>query len=746
MQAGTIPKSLEKLEIQVSGKIVSQISRFGSLSRFDFDVESFHIEDEALPNPGRIQLTSYERELTFEPEDRWKFRVRLKQPRSLVNPGMGFDYASWLMSKGVTANGYIVNGSAKQIIGLDTHFSIHFDPIQTARKGFADFLATQPISKSHRAVFGALSVGIREEMDDRTWRVLRNTGTAHLVAISGLHIGLVALIFGVIGGAIWQLSSRFLGRIIKQDFKWCFALSAAIIYALLAGLTLPTQRAVSMLLIAALVTFLRRNVPPWWLLSLTVTVVLIINPLAPLANSFWLSFVAVTILICGLDLEHKSKDEIITKGGASWRHLLALIKKWGKVQSWLFVAMMPVFAIGFHQISIVAPVANLIAVPIVGMTIVPLVLLALIGWCLGLFEFAALIVKLTSFLFQYVWNYLAWLGSFQWATDKLGAPGQAAIWLACLGFVLLVLGRKLPYRSLGAIWFLPLFVSGTPALSEGEFRYSLLDAGQGLASVVQTRNHVMVFDAGASYSSGFDIGEAVVGPFIRSQDYTHIDLLLISHGDNDHAGGAKSLDREFDVRHLMASDPSSELIPPSAEHCEEGQIWQWDEVTFEVIWPYSGVDRRGNNGSCVIKVSSRFGSLLLTGDIERFAEHQLVRLSRGKLSADVLQVPHHGSNTSSTQFFIRSVDPAIALVGNGYLNRFGHPATQIKERYRRAGVPMLSAADHGAIQVDFSSSGIRLQGERAQIPRFWRDRPPSDELIYLTKPIAKTRGDILPAG
>jgi len=741
-----IPVSLEKEDIVVVGVISSLVEVDGNVSSFDFEVASTQHKEKPIAKLGTIRLKSYQAMTGFKSGERWQFTVRLKRPRSLLNPGVSFDLAAWMYSKGISAKGYIVKGSAVRLLS-DHNWPWELRAkVDDLRKGFSDFLAQQSISDQKKAIFSALSVGVRDKMDSETWQVLRDTGTAHLVAISGLHIGLVAMIFGFLGGWVWRITGQLRYRISRPTMRWLFGLVAALLYAMLAGFTLPTQRAATMIILAAAMVLCRRTVASGWFLSVALFVILVANPLAPLSHSFWMSFIAVAVLV----FSFQKLEAVTTRSGSLFKlwnsRIRILVHGWIRLQIWLFVGMIPVFLLGFQQLSLISPLANLIAVPVIGLIVVPLILFALLCWSVGLTQFAMFAIQISAWFFDFIWYPVSWLSEAPLSVWRQHLPTDEAVPFAIVGFILLVFAKALPWRWLAFMWFMPLFFLPTTRLTEGQFRYTMLDVGQGLASVIQTEHHTLVFDTGAKYPSGFDMGESVVVPYLRSRGIETLDLLILSHGDNDHAGGAASVIAEFETLRILSGESGDLDLKKGVSHCEAGASWRWDGVDFVVLWPFEGMIKSGNNASCVLRVSSRFGSVLLTGDIEESAEKHLLKSNADSLVSDLLQVPHHGSLTSSVTRLIRAVSPKLALNSSGYLNRFGHPHQTIVERYERENIPLLTTAEHGAIDVLFDSKGINVLSERMRQQKFWRDQSRSIEEMRFSQHIDTNTGDIIPSG
>jgi len=572
----------------------------------------------------------------------------------------------------------------------------------------------------------ALSVGLRGDMRARDWEVLTRTGTIHLVAISGLHIGLVSALVLLLGARCWRFAGALPLWLPAPKFGVLAGLLAGLVYALLAGMTIPTQRAACMLLVVALALFFRRRPFGGETLLLALTVVLAVDPLAPLAGGFWLSFGAVAVLVMSAThtRAHPAPpmDNALAQPLTTTRRVLRHFRLWASVQGVLFIGMAPLLLALFHRVSLAAPLANLVAIPLVGLAAVPLALLGLLLYALGFEAAAALAFGASHWVIETLWVLLEALAAMPWSVWWQPPPPWWALPPAALGVCLLLSRRAAPARACGLLWMLPLFFHAHTAPGAGEFRYTMLEVGNGLASVVQTQNHFLVYDAGPRYRSGFDAGEAVVAPFLRMRGADAIDALVISHGDNDHSGGGGALRRQFPVGAVFASAP--ELLRP-AQRCMAGQKWSWDGVEFEMLWPppppppaVTKSKLSDNDASCVLKITSRFGALLLTGDIGAIAEGMLAA-SDAPLEADVLQAPHHGSKTSSTERFLRRVRPGAAIASAGYLNRYGHPHRVVRARYARHRIPLRTTAEEGALTVTFAAAGISLRGHRAATHKYW---------------------------
>nr|VFK67766.1 MAG: competence protein ComEC [Candidatus Kentron sp. UNK]VFK73106.1 MAG: competence protein ComEC [Candidatus Kentron sp. UNK] len=702
-----LPAGLEGQDLAMEGIIASIPIPAGRKTGFLLDIHKVESPVDA-PNrtewgPGqRIRLNWYGKPPRLLPGERWRLTARLKRPRGFRNPG-GFDYEKWLFQKGIRATGYVRAGAENRRLAEGERISL-----TRARHRLAGMIEER-VDSPYAGIVQALAIGIRDGVTQRQWNTLRTTGTAHLMAISGLHIGLVATLFFF--GARW-IWAWLPGMALALPAQWVAALAAmvgALGYAALAGFSLPTQRALVMVCVVMAGILLRRHVSAGSSLALALLMVLLLEPFAVLGIGFWLSFGAVAVILLGMTGHLSARNPW-------WR--------WGRVQVLVAIGLLPLTLSFFQQHPLVGPVANLVAIPWVGFVVVPLVLA---GICLvGVFpEVGGALLGAGSSAIAVFWPLLDWFASLDLVYRGILAPPLWTVLAGGVGVVLLLLPRGIPGRWLGIIWLLPLFLVPAPRPSMGEAWFDLLDVGQGLAAVARTRTHALVYDTGPAYSVRFEAGRDIVIPFLRSQGVRSVDRVIASHGDKDHTGGLKGLLAEFPVDTLMMNGSFMEgaIGPPAITPCRAGMAWRWDEVDFQILPPPRSGGASGNEGSCVLKVSNADGAILLTGDIERGAERRLVREYADELRADVLVAPHHGSNSSSSEAFIRAVKPRYVLFSVGYRNRFGLPADAVIARYRRNGARLLSSTRHGAIGFRFApGKGVSAPiAYRETARRFWHD-------------------------
>lgn len=641
----------------------------------------------------RLRLSWYGEAPSLAPGDCLTVKAKLSTPHGSANPG-GFDYTGWLWRKGIDATGYVRDSEPCHAAPLWSMDRLRYRALQR----LAPVLAQRPM----RGLIEALSLGVRQHITDAQWATLRATGTTHLVAISGLHIGLIAgLLFAI---ARW-LALRTPAARQARRIAAVVAMAGALGYAALAGWALPTQRAVIMAAAFFMAIVVEREIGAGRAVAWAALAVVVWHPASVIAPGFWLSFTAVAWLIWIATLVD----------GAWWRKALYF-------QIGLVIVLMPLTLWFFGQASLAAPLINALLIPAAGV-IVPLVLIGVVaalispagpgGWVLG--QMAGVLATL--------WPGLEWAAQWPLASFHHVLPGGLALVLAISGLLLLGMPAPWRFRALGAILILPAVISWRPAggvISPGHFRLTVLDVGQGLASVVRTAHHTLVFDAGPAYRTGFNAGAMIVVPYLRQVGRLHVDRLLISHRDMDHIGGAAAIMASADVTHREGAK--------SDDPCRAGQHWRWDGVDFDLLYP-SAVEAAdanvSNEHSCVLRIHTRGASALMTGDIEVPGEQALVARDRESIASDVLVVPHHGSTTSSSPALLNAVDPAVALVSTGWHNRWGFPRPVVVSRYRAHGIDLFNTATAGALQLVWPAPHApRVVRWRWHHRRFWRQPRP----------------------
>ncbi len=634
----------------------------------------------------RYRLSWYRDAPALQAGDCIAVRAKLSTPHGSANPG-GFDYTAWLWLEGIDATGYV-----KQDLGCRAPPVHSLDRLRGAALArIAPVLDTSPM----RGIVEALSLGVRQHIDDDQWDVLRATGTSHLVAISGLHIGLIAgLLFFVARWLALRSPARFHARVIACGL----AFVGACCYAGLAGWALPTQRALVMVSVGLVAVALEREIGASRALAAAALAVIVVAPPSVTAPGFWLSFGAVAWLI-------------VLAGwirGPWWA-------RWIGYQLGLVAALAPITLWFFGQASLIAPLINGLLIPAASI-VVPAVLLAVLSALIAPGS-GGLVLGWVAQALDIGWQGLAWAAHFELAALASVLSALVVLVLAMTGVGWLALPLPVRLRALGLCLLLPLVLGirpGTAPPPARAFTVDVLDVGQGLSTVVRTAAHTLVFDAGPAYRSGFDAGAMIVAPFLSHLGIRRIDALMISHGDMDHIGGAAALTKRFPIGRRLGAE--------SARPCRAGTAWRWDGVSFHVLAPAPGgsVDD-DNDASCVLRVSASGRSVMLTGDIERDAERALVAAwPKETLASDVLVVPHHGSATSSSSVLLDAVAPRAAVVSSGWHNRWGFPRPSVVARYATRDIRLYNTATAGRVRMTWPSDVLRIQRWRSQAPRFWQ--------------------------
>ena len=697
MQA-RLPRALEGRDVLVVGSLDGLPLARTDASRFTLRVESAQLDGRPLALHGLLTVSWYEGAPPLAPCTRWRLLLRLKRPRALLDPG-STDSERSALERGIVATGYVREDEGNRRLPGPRWC------VDGTRAAIARGIAARVHDPHDAALLRAFAVGDTRGLDQQDWAVARANGVSHLIAISGFHVG-VAAVFGVwlawLVYAWWPPAAL---RLPRPQAQAAAALLFAVVYSALAGFGLPTVRTLLMIAVVALARCSRRGSSGAQSLALAMIAILLADPLAVLAPGFWLSFVGVAFLILCLQAQ-----------GRGWR---AFLHELSAGQLLMTVALLPLTLWFFGQASLVGALSNLVAVPVVSFVIVPC---ALFGMLLLLLcpPLAAPVLWLAARIVHAQWWLFERMATWPGAHWYLPAVQLHALLLAVVGALWMFMPRGVPLRWLGAVLFLPLLLPPRSTPADGAFRLWVLDVGQGLAVLVRTHDHLLVYDTGARYPSGFDLGEAVVLPSIHALGLSRVDTLMISHGDNDHAGGAQTVAEAFPQARRLAGEPARMRVP--MQQCAAGQAWQWDGVRFRVLSPAPGGGDRDNDSSCVLLVEGRGGRVLLPGDISSKAE-PAVAAAVGTGPPPVLVVPHHGSKTSSGAAFIAALRPSLALVSAGWRNRFGHPRAEVLARYAEAGVPLFNTAVEGAVEVEFPADGTprRQPGWRRQQPRYWRE-------------------------
>ncbi len=720
-----LPHAWEQQTIKVIGVVASVPEATERGTRFKFDVEKILTKDALVPQHISLnQYSTYQNygnkpqqrasvkelpaQLTpFKAGERWQLFVRLKRPHGTANPH-GFDFESWALSENIRAMGSIKNNTENK--KLNTFVWQPRYVVEHLRENIKQRITHVLAGKPYLGIIQALVMGDDSQITVNDWQVFLRTGVSHLVSISGLHITMLAgLAFGFVS-CIWRHSPGLMMHLPTRKAAVIAGTVTGLAYALIAGFSVPSQRTFYMLLVFAVALWTGRQLAISQVLAIALFIVVLLDPWAVNAPGFWLSFGAVAMLAYALGARI---------GKMHWFRA-ALQTQWA-----VTIGMLPLLLVMFNQTSIISPIANAFAIPLISFVVTPLALLgsflpidAPLHWSYQALEIGMIALK--------------WLNQLPMATWQQHAPATWTLLPAMLGMLWLLLPRGFPMRWLGLIGFFPMILIVPVKPNIGDMKVTVLDVGQGLSVVVQTATHTLLYDAGPKFNEQSDAGSRIVVPFLRGEGIKKIDGFIVSHHDIDHSGGMASVLALIPVTWLASSftaqieaSDSQKKIP-----CFAGQVWVWDKVQFEVLYPaiesYDDAKVTDNNRSCVLKVTSQAGSLLLTGDIEKDAELALLNINPEKLKSNVLTVPHHGSKTSSTYGFIAAVAPSVSVFTAGYLNRFGHPKPLVVQRYQSFGGIMHRSDYDGAVQIDFVSnaqtkSQVLVENWRRQHQYYWQD-------------------------
>ena len=769
----SLPTAWEGRDLEVQGAIRGLPSRDEKGARFLFDVDSV-----AAPIghfPRTIQLAWIDQKgpppPLLEPGARWRLTVRLKRPHSNANYGVR-DAEAGLLARNVRATGYISTpAKAQRLDGYASGLRVSVDRWRAALRARIDtVLADAP----HRGIVVALAVGAQDEVSAADWLLMRATGTSHLVAISGLHIGFVAGLAGWLAGALWRRSGlvgrNWPLRIPAQLIAVTAGTMFAALHAALAGFNVPAQRALWMAGVVALAFVSGRSVAPSWVLAWALGLVLLLDPWAPVSAGFWLSFCAVGAILyamsgrprvraderadgadAGPDVDPDADGgsgargaDVGAAGGqaatrfsarmlrvlhARGRAFVERMRSAAHVQFAVTIALAPLTIYWFSQIPLIGPLANAFAIPWVSLFVTPAVLAGVVlPMPIDAYAFRAAHALLELLIVG-----LQMLSGPGWALWRLPQPDGWVLAVAAVGVLWCLAPRGWPLRWAAPLTWLPLLLP-PPGPPSGSFRLTALDIGQGSSILVETTHHALLFDAGPGPESTH-AGERVVVPYLQANGVYTLDTMVISHEDSDHSGGAPAVLQGVEVRQLLGGlVPSNALwdkaraVGADTVRCAAGQHWQWDGVDFSILWPDPGpLSGNPNAHCCVLRVSMAGAgespghaagspaaptvSALLAADIEAPVERILLARDRSALPAQILVVPHHGSKTSSTEPFLDSIEPLVAVFQVGYRNRFHHPNPGVFERYLGRHIELTRSDVDGAVQI--MAAGVRAQGTLA---------------------------------
>ena len=729
--ADSLPAALEGRNLQLQGIVADLPYRFEGGTRFQFAVEAAHLDGQPVAVPPNLMLGWYQGGNVAAGE-RWRLTVRLQRPHGNANP-QGFDYELWLLEQRIRATGYVrEDGVAGENQRLEPFVWRFGTVIAAAREWLRQRIYAALPDAHYAGVLVALVLGDQRAISQSDWTLFNQTGVGHLMSISGLHITMVAGLFAALANFLWRRSfftrAQWPLLLPAQKVAALAAALMALLYVALTGFGVPAQRTLIMLTVVALALWFDRISSVSHVLCAALAVVLLFDPWAVMWPGFWLSFGAVALILYASVGRVAARLGQGRTGGALWRELRAA----AHTQYIVTLGLLPLSLLLFSQYSLVSPLANALAIPVVSFIVTPLALLGSIapapfgGWLL-------------------TWAH----GVLEWLIRILGKFSAFAVWsapqpewwmflLALAGVLWLLAPRGWPARWLGALLSLPLLLNRPATPSAGQFWVTAFDVGQGTAVLVETAGHRLLYDSGPQYSLTSDGGNRVILPYLKTRGVKELNEMIISHRDNDHAGGALSILQSMPVASVrtsleannpvvLAAKGASAQQTPANRHqpCFAGQAWEWDGVRFDMLHPaadsYARTDLKSNARSCTLKISSPAGSILLPGDIEAAQEQQLLQTQAAHLPVTVLLVPHHGSGTSSTLAFLQTLQPQIALFQVGHRNRYHHPKPEVFARYRELGIQRWRTDEQGALELQFGPQ-LTISAYRQTHQRYWYGR------------------------
>ena len=708
----------EGRDVTLVGTIDSLPYRFEQGVRFNFAVEQ--VVGPSMTVPPRVVLAWYSgmrdpalRAGAVQPGERWQLTVRLQRPHGNANPH-GFDYEVWLLEQGVRATGYVraEGGNNRR---LDSFVFGIGNLVGHCRARLRERILRALPDKPYAGVIVALVVGDQRAIDQSDWLVFNRTGISHLISISGLHITMIAGLFAMLASSLWRRSlftSAQLPLLLPAQKVAALAGAAvALLYVLLAGFGVPAQRTLYMLTVVAAALWSGRIASVSHVLCAALGLVVLLDPWAVLWPGFWLSFGAVAVILFAT----------VGRTGAPETGFWNLLRLGGRTQFAVTIGLVPLTMLLFAQVSVVSPIANALAIPLISFVVTPF---ALAGAMLPS-PLSDILLGAAHIAVEGLAIFLGWLAASPLAVWSAPAPVPWVFCFALAGTVWMLAPRGWPRRWAGLAAWLPL-LAGLPSRPEhGEIAVTAFDVGQGMALLIETAGHRLLYDAGPQYSPESNGGNRVIGPYLKARGIDRLDGMVITHSDTDHAGGALAVMQAVKVGWVASSLwDTHPIVDAAAVHsrCVAGQRWNWDGVQFEMLQPtpasYDNPALKPNARGCTLHISAGGHSMLLAADIEAAQEAQLVQGSADKLRADVLLAPHHGSGTSSTPAFLRAVRPALGVFQVGYRNRYRHPKAEVFERYREMGIGRMRTDESGAIIMRF---GVRIEASayRSEHARYW---------------------------
>lgn len=688
---------LHDQNLTIRGKINSLVTeRPGRLS-FSFKP----LDGNSQQLPSTIRLNWYQDKVVPTPGSTWQLEVKLRPPRSRINPG-GFDYQQWLLVSGIGATGYVRQSDENQLFRQPTTWDITH-----RRHQLLQLLGSACANCTSNDLVLGLAIGFRGDITKLHRDLLRQTGTAHLLAISGLHIGIIAGLFFWAGALLWK-SLLWRSGVSKISVSAGAALSGAILFSAMAGFSLPTVRALIFVVTVFVAWLFRERISLLQCISVAVVVILVINPLAIGSASFWLTLSALLTIVATLfqmgRVQSKLKQAVILQLAFS-----------------LLLALPSLVILGYF--SLLSMPANLVAVPLVSLFVLPLIFSAGLLLLAGVPLIPSALLSLADFSLEWLMKYLNWLSELAPSTANSGSWS----WWLVFSLAAVLFAWWLPFpnpvRKLAPIVALLVIQWQPRSLAQGEFSLTVLDSGIGNAIVVSTRHHSLLYDFGPGKKLAYSTYENVIQPFLRGQVHQYPDMMIISHVDHDHSGGFYSVETDAVAPILLSGTPQKVQnrfgLMDAPRRCHDYPGWRWDGVEFEFLAELSTRRVSTNNASCVLKITG-YHTAILPGDIERQRERFLADVYGDELRANVLVTPHHGSNTSSSRLFLSKVRPQAAIHTQAEGNRWGFPHPAVVARFDEVGARQFSSGSDGAVQFVSTSSGLSVRTSKQGRQRIWR--------------------------
>jgi competence protein ComEC len=713
----------------VVGEVISLPSSLNNTYRFNLQLTK--LNGVLLNQAFIVRLSWKNATIEVKQGQLLSLNAKFKPAHGLANTA-GFNYQVWLRQKKIVATGYVKKNEDNKVLQQSIYYR---------QRLYLDFVKVIPVNTLSPLLL-ALSFGERSTISPKLWQVLQATGTQHLIAISGLHLGLVAsgsyflflLLVRIfpfsffISKCLFKKQHQLLSINIRV-FPLLLSLMVTFFYGYLADFSLPTTRALVMLLLywSTRLLGIHFSLKRWLLLTLFILIV--ISPLSITSASFWLSVYAVCLIFLIL-----WRFSAVMQQGSNWYRAFKTVLI---IQLALSLFLIPVGAFFYQQVSIISFAANIIAVPLMSFITIPLSLISVV--CLPFLpSLAPWFMDLALYSLDALWWWLSFLADQSFALVSLSSVQikVISVVISLFGFWLFLLPN---HRSINPL----IFVNRQSTLKKRLtscllilfsvtliyllitikqrqaplWQVTVLDVGQGLAVVIEKNQKAILYDTGAAFASGFNMVDAVVNPYLQAKGITSLDKVIISHSDNDHAGGLAVLEDKIKIGQLIANHlVTDDLIDnKGVDVCLQGNDFDWQGLTFSFLWP-NAVQGQHNDDSCVVLISDGLHKVLLTGDISKKVEQILIG---DELTADVLIAPHHGSKTSSSASFIKAVAPTSVIFSAGYLNRWQMPLPEVVSRYRQQNIDVYNTADHGMIKINLGQSSIDIKRYRQDLSPYW---------------------------